>query len=237
EREEIEPLVLAQRQAELGKEGGRVGLEDVDALDPAGPFLEVVVLEQLRQRDAERKGGEGEIQSFEPQRRQPKKETDQQAHRAGHRNGRPVRNAVLVHEDRRAVGADRVERTVPERDLAVEPGEDVQPEKGDGVNQHQRELEGAVFAHHERQCAGEGQHDCHSGEVARVHTRVTWTLPKKPEGFTVSTPMISTSATASFSSLPMTKAPSTFSRTPTRKPPNTAPAGLSMPPTSAAANA
>src|SRR4029079_9475839 len=100
-----------------------------------------------------------------------------------------------------------------------------------------RELERAVVADHERQRCRDDEQQCENDELAQRHTRVPRTWPTKPDGFTVSTPMISTSATASWSSLPMTNAPSTFSRTPTRKPPNTAPAGLSMPPTSAAAKA
>ena len=36
------------------------------------------------------------------------------------------------------------------------------------------------------------------------HTLVTWTLPNRPEGLATSTPMISTSATDSLSSLPIT---------------------------------
>src|SRR6185503_12263447 len=118
----------------------------------------------------------------------------------------------------------------------VVAGEDVEPEQRDGIHQHQGQLEGAVVADHEGQRAGYHQQR-DDQEVVPLHTRVTCTLPKKPEGLTSSTPMMITSATDSFSSLPMTKAPSTFSSTPTRKPPSTAPPGLSMPPTSAAAKA
>jgi hypothetical protein len=98
---------------------------------------------------------------------------------------------------------------VAERDLAAVAGEDVQAEQRDGVHQHQRELERAVVADEERQRAGNNQQNYYQENLV-LHTRVTWTLPKKPEGLNSSTPMISTSATESLSSLPMTKAPSTF---------------------------
>src|SRR6185436_4788252 len=115
-------------------------------------------------------------------------------------------------------------------------GEDVEAEQRDRVHQHQRELESAVVADQEWQRASHRQQE-EDQENIPLHTRVTCTLPKKPDGRTSSTPTMSTSATDSLSSLPMTNAPSTFSSTPTRKPPSTAPPGLSMPPTSAAANA
>src|SRR5205814_8544527 len=131
-------------------------------------------------------------------------------------------------------GAEGVERAVAERDLPAVAGEDVQAEERDRVHQHQGQLEGAVVAEQERQRARQTQKNRRQENIF-LHTRVTWTLPKKPEGLTSSTPMISTSATESLSSLPMTKAPSTFSSTPTTKPPITAPIGESMPPSSAAA--
>src|SRR6185369_9255254 len=131
-------------------------------------------------------------QALQAQRRQAEQEPGHQAYRAGDRNRRPVRKARLVHEDRGDVRPYGIERAVAERNLSVEPGEDVQAEQGDRVDQDQRELEGAVFADEERQRAGRQQGNRDHEEVAIAHTRVTWTLPKKPEGRTVSTPMIST---------------------------------------------
>src|SRR5437588_1385140 len=229
--EEVQPPVRLQRNSERG-----FGFGDDDALHAAGPLLELMVLQQLRHRHAEREGGEGEVKPLQAQRRQPEEEPGDEADAARGGHHRPVGRARLVDEDRGAVGAQGVEGAVPEGDLAVVAGEDVEPEQRDRVNQHQRELESAIAAHHERQRAG---NDDERAEKKRpcAHTRVTYTLPKKPEGFTSSTATMSTSATASFSSLPMTNAPSTFSSTPTAKPPSTAPPGLSMPPSSAAANA
>src|SRR5882762_4974762 len=229
--EEVQPPVRVQRNSERG-----FGFRDDDALHAAGPVLEVMVLQQLRHRHAEREGGEREIKPLQAQRRQPEQEPGDEANAAGGGHYRPVRRARLVDEDRGAVGAQGVEGAVPEGDLAVVAGEDVEPEQRDGVNQHQRELKGAIAADQERQRAGNDDEDAEENELS-AHTRVTYALPKKPEGFTSSTPTMSTSATASFSSLPMTNAPSTFSSTPTAKPPSTAPPGLSMPPSSAAANA
>ena len=74
EREEIEPLVLVQRQPE-----GRVGLQDDDALHAAGPVLERRELQDLRRRDREREGREREIDRLEPQRRQAEQEAGDEA--------------------------------------------------------------------------------------------------------------------------------------------------------------
>ena len=52
--------------------------------------------------------------------------------------------AVVDDEDRRRVGADAHERTVAERDLPGEAGEDVQPEERDQVDPDERELERPV---------------------------------------------------------------------------------------------
>src|SRR2546428_2479391 len=229
--EEVQPPVRLQRNSERG-----FGFREDDALHAAGPLLEVMVLQQLRHRYAEREGGEREIKPLQAQRRQPEQKPGNEADAAGGGHYRPVRRACLVDEDRGAVGAQGVEGAVAEGDLAVVAGEDVEPEQRDGVHQHQRELKGAIAADQERQRASNADQDAEEKDPS-PHTRVTYTLPKRPEGFTSSTPTMSTSATASFSSLPMTNAPSTFSSTPTAKPPSTAPPGLSIPPSSAAANA
>ena len=69
EREEIEPLVGIERQAER-----RIRLDDDDALHAAGPVLERRRLQDLRRRDGEREGREREIDALEPQRRQAEQE-------------------------------------------------------------------------------------------------------------------------------------------------------------------
>ena len=56
-----------------------------------------------------------------------------------------------------------------ERDLAVVAGQHVEAEQRDRVGEHQRELEDAVVAaDHERQRAGEHDHDRHADEVRRA---------------------------------------------------------------------
>ena len=202
--EEVEPLVGIHPQTGLAQERGRLGLGDYDALHAAGPFLEVVVLEELRHGNAEREGGEREVKALQAQRRQPKEESGHQAHRARRGKGRPVGRAEPVHQDGGGIRADRVEGAVPERDLAVVAGEDVEPEKRDRVDQHERELERAVVADHERQHARDrDEHHNADGRASR-HTRLTFTLPKSPEGLTSSTPMMSPNATESLRSLPIT---------------------------------
>ena len=128
-----------------------------------------MVLEQLRQRDAKRKSRQGQVQAFQAQRRQPEQEPSDQADRAGHRKRGPIRHAELVDQHRGDVRADRVERAMPERDLAVVTGEDVQAEQRDRIHQNQRELEDAVVADDERQGAGGEQHQCQDNELALGH--------------------------------------------------------------------
>ena len=148
QREIIEPLVRIERQAER-----RIRLDDHDALHPAGPLFEVLVLEQLGHRHAERKRRQREIQAFKAQGGQAEKESHDQAHESGHRDSGPVGHAIFVHEDRRYVGADGVKRAVAERNLAVVPGQDVEAEQCDRVHKHQRALEGRVVADEEWQGA------------------------------------------------------------------------------------
>ena len=150
QREEVEPLILVQSAP-----CGRVGLDDDDAHRAAGPLGERLVLEDLRHRHAERERRQREVEAFEAQRRQAEQEAGDEADRAGDRNRRPVGHAGLVHQDRRGVGADGVERAVAERDLAVVAGQHVEAEQRDRVRQDQRHLEHAVVGERERQRAGE----------------------------------------------------------------------------------
>ena len=75
QREEVQPLVLRQRQA-----GGRIGLDDHHAHGAAGPVLQRLVLEDLRHRHAEREGREREVEPLQPQRGQPEQEAGGEAH-------------------------------------------------------------------------------------------------------------------------------------------------------------
>src|SRR6185369_321198 len=147
-----------------------------------------------------------QVEAFEAQRRQPEQEAGDEADRAGDRDRRPVRPTRLVHQDRRRVRTDRVERAVAERDLAVVAGQHVEPEQRDRVREHERDLEDAVVGDEERQRAREHEQHREARELAAIEpahqTRTTWTLPNRPEGLTTRTPMMTTSASVSLSSLP-----------------------------------
>src|ERR1700722_15177588 len=215
----IDPSVGVEGQAERRR--WRV---DLDTLDAAGPIIESLEFENLGSRHGEGKGGKGEVQTFEPQRRQPEQETGTQTDRTGDRHGRPIRNASLVEQDRRRVGADRVERSVAQRNLAVEAGQDVESQHSYGVDQHLTELRYVIATDRKRKDAG-GRQDrcnteaspycprekiCHSlnrgclVEYGFHHTRATRVRPNKPAGLKTRTPTMITRATVSFSSVPTT---------------------------------
>ena len=54
-----------------------------------------------------------------------------------------------MHEDGGSVGAGGEKAAVTERDLAVVPGQDVQSEYGDGIDQHHGQLEHVIIAQRE----------------------------------------------------------------------------------------
>ena len=188
-REQIEPLVGRQSQPER-----RVRLVDDQALHAAGPGLERVVLQHLRHRDRQRECGQRQIQPAQPQRRQADQEAEPRADDRRDRQRRPVGHLVLVHQDRGGVGADRIERAVAERDLAVEASQDGQPEDRDRVDHHHGELEQMVVAE-QRSVGTSGQRRSHqqrSGQrsgvrAAIVYTRLSTVRPSRPDGFTTST--------------------------------------------------
>ena len=155
EREQVEPLVRADRQAER-----RRGLDDDDALDAAGPMLDALVFEDLRGRDRQRKGREREIEPLQPQRRQAEQEAGAQADQAGRGDRRPIGQVPAIHHDRGGIGADREERAMAERNLPVVAGEDVETEQRDGITDRQRELESPIVADEERQRACRDQQHC-----------------------------------------------------------------------------
>src|SRR6185312_14638462 len=233
EAEEIEPLILVERQHR------RVRLIEHDALHAAGQRRDAIIVQELRRRDGEREGRQREIEAFEAQRRQTEEKTDDETERAGDRDCHPIGHANLRDEDRRRIRADREKRTVAERDLTVVADQKIEAEQCDGVDDHHRRLEGVIGAEHKR------QREQHNGErreaggvdLAAAHTRGTTVRPKRPEGLRSSTPTMITSATLSLISVPTTYAPARFSSTPTTKPPITAPSGLVRPPSKAAAKA
>src|SRR5262245_525974 len=232
---EIEPLVGVQLEAE-----GGVGLAEHDALRAARPVLEV--FQDLRDRQRQRKGGQRQIETLEPEGRQPEEESDDQAEHARHRKRPAIGDVPAVHHDRGDVGADCVERAMAQRELAVEASEHVQPEDRDRVDVNLGKLEEPEVAQRERQRAGDQREDQQAGDAPQTraaHTRFTTVVPKSPVGLTSNTTMIIASATVNLSSVPMkcTYVPTRFSTTPTMNPPSTAPPGLVKPPSVAAANA
>ena len=113
----------------------------------------------------------------------------------------------MVHQNRRHIGADRVERAVAERDLAVVAGQHVEAEQRDRVRQDQGQLEDAVVAEEEWHSARQRERDGEGDQLATLdaghrYTRTTLTRPNIPDGRTTKTPTMTTSASVSLSSVP-----------------------------------
>ena len=169
EREVVEPLIGRQLEAER-----RVGLGEDDALRAAGPVLEV--LQDLRHGQRQREGRQRQVEALQPQRGNAEEEPDHQAHDAGDRDRQAVADVPLVDHDRRRVRAERVEGAVPERDLPVVAGQDVEAEQRDRVDRDLRELEQPEVREHERQPGGDrdrghGRHDTHGARERRARPR------------------------------------------------------------------
>ena len=219
EREIIQPHVLRHRQAER-----RIRLGHHQALHAAGPLLEIAELQKLRHRGRQREGRQRQIDAGEPQRRLAEQEAERKADDAGDRQRQGVVHADMFHQDRRGVGADRVERALSQRKLAAAAGQDVQRQNREGVDQQHRQLEDDEVLHEQRRHDQHRQHD-QRGPVAERHrplrngldggrfgdgflhcahdqTRFTMGRPNSPAGLTTRTVMISASAIGSFSSLP-----------------------------------
>src|SRR5581483_6367175 len=198
-------------------------------------------LEPLRDeddRDGQAERGEREVDAGEAERRQSEGEAEEARDDARDRDRPVLADAVVGREDRRRVGAEREEGSVPERDLAVVAREDVQADDRDEVDADEREpvvqevVEGVREQDDERRDRRDrGRPDGDAGEPRR-QTRLTTTRPKRPAGRTAS-------ATGSCSSVPMNRAYalSRLIPIPITNAPTTEPTGLSMPPSTAAANA
>ena len=106
----------------------------------AGEGVEPLVAQDLRGRDRERESGEREIKAAEPERGKAEQKARDEAHDAGQRDRRPIRQAELRNQDRRPVAADGEKGAVAERDLAVEPGQEIETEQRDGEDEHLRAL-------------------------------------------------------------------------------------------------
>ena len=94
---------------------------------------------------------------------------------------------LAERQHRTHVGADHHERAVPERDLPVVAGEDVQPEQRDEVDRDERELREAKLAHEPRQDddherGGREDRDPDDREQVPSHTRLTARWPNSPCG-------------------------------------------------------
>ena len=219
EREIIQPHVLRYRQAER-----RIGFGHHQALHAAGPFLEIAELQKLRHRGCQCKGGQRQIDAGETQRRLAEQKPETETDDAGDRQRQRVIHAAMFHQDRRGVGADRVESALAQRKLPAAAGQDVQRQHGEAVDQQHRELEDDEILHEQRRADQQHQHD-QRGAVAERHgplgngldgrgfgddflncahdqTRFTMGRPNRPAGLTTRTVMISASAIGSFSSLP-----------------------------------
>ena len=131
----------------------------------------------------------------------------------------------MFHQDRRRIGADRVECALAERELATSAGQDVERENRKPVDQEHRHLEDDEVLDEQRGQNQRGQHHqrgaqtkrhgslrngldgrCFCDDVfcssAHDQTRFTMGRPNSPAGLTTSTVMISASAIGSFNSLP-----------------------------------
>jgi hypothetical protein len=139
----VEPLVFAERQAER-----HLGLVEHDALHAAGQALEPLVFQDLRHRQRQRKGGERQVVALELERRQAEQVADDEADDGRARQRRPIRHVQMVHQHGRGVGADGVERAVAQRDLAVEAGQQVEPQHGDGGNDHRADEKQPIVGDH-----------------------------------------------------------------------------------------
>ncbi len=154
QREVIEPHVLRDRQAER-----RIGLGHHQPLHAAGPLLEEAELQQLRHRGRERKGRQSEVDAGEPQRRLAEQKSEAEADHARDRQGQRVVDVELLHQDRRGIGADRVERALAQRKLPAAAGQDIERQNGEAVDQQHRELEDDEVLHEQGNDEQQRQHD------------------------------------------------------------------------------
>ena len=151
--------------------------------------------------DGDPEGGEREVEPRQPQRRNADEHADRACDHGGDRDRPEVADAVLRHQDRRRVAADRHERPVPERDLPAVAGQDVEAEDRDEVGADGRELHGVEVRERERQ-HDQREHADPERDQLQPHTRLTAARPNSPAGRTIRTPRMTASATASRSSPP-----------------------------------
>ena len=144
---------------DIGRPNGASGLVDDQALHAAGPVLEIAELQKLRHRGRQREGRQRQIDAGQPQRRLAEQEAEGEADDAGDRQCQSVIDADMFHQDRRGVGADRIERALAQRKLAAAAGQDVQRQHREAVDQQHRQLEDDEVLHEQRHQDQEAQHD------------------------------------------------------------------------------
>ena len=205
EAEEIEPLIGVERQAERG-----VRLRELQAHRAAGIGVEPLVDEDLRRSDSEREGRQRQIEAAEPESGKAEQKAGDEAHDAGQRNGRPVRQAEFRYQNRRPIAANGEEGAVTERNLAVVSGQQIEPQKSDGEDQHLLALVEMIAGGEERKDKRENR-DCERDNGVRrpasldhAQTRATRRRPNRPEGRQTRTAMMIASATESLTSSPTT---------------------------------
>ncbi len=97
-----------------------------------------------------------------PQCRQAEQKSEDEADDGSDRQRPDVADAELLHHDCRSVGADGVERSMTQRELAVETGEQVETHDRDGIDQDHRELEDVKRTQTKRQRNGR-RHNAETG--------------------------------------------------------------------------
>src|SRR5262245_1273022 len=139
------------------------------------------------------------------------------------------------------IGADAEKAGVTQADLPGEAHQQIEAERRQRENEHQR---GDAVVIGRRKQQRQNDDDCRDGhergqpvrdECVHAHTRSTRPRPNRPCGIARSTARITRKATASLYFEDTKPAPKASSM-PRIRPPTTAPNGLPMPPSIAAAN-
>ena len=158
--EEVHPDVHVVARVEarpLRRQDPRVAPQPL-AVRTAGERIEPV--DEAREQDRESERREREVQPFEPKRGDSDQHADHEADRRRDGDGREERPVVVRHEDRGGVRTDTHERAVAERDLAGEPGHDVEPQHGDAERRRLREQHDARLLEDEGEQREErGEHE------------------------------------------------------------------------------
>src|ERR1700722_16785542 len=187
-----------------------MGLHERQPLRAPGEGVEALVAQDLRGCDREREGGEREIKAAEPERRKAEQKAGDEAHNAGQRYRRPVRQSEFRDQDRRPAPADGEEGAMAQRYLAVKAGQEIEAEQRDGEDEHLRALIDMVARSDERETErDDSDHDDDKGVeravgVGHGQTLPTRRRPNSPDGRQTRTAMMIASATESLTSSPTT---------------------------------